>query len=559
MSLQKVIADHFKIEITRDGWISIPCILHNDGSNSAGIQFDNKDGGVFNCFVCGAKPLKFIADELKLEYDLNNLNFLDEYDEAIFTPVKIKQIKQVEEYTKFLDEKKLLVETIESVGGYYCNDINDSRQLYGHLVFPYGKDNKLYCARRILEQVSNQRFQLAKGSSKGLYGEQNVKGNDPIILVEGITDYLTLLQVGYTNLVSTFGAKVSKEQMYRLRGKTVFILFDVDYAGHSCGLETATCLREYKATPIILEIPSTFATTSEDKIDVNSAWCKDPVVFESWLAEELNKYNSFDSSYADSLFSGKRKSTPYWFSSIPEFNRATSGGYAPGVHVIAGTPGVGKSSLVIQDIDCFVKQGAKVLLCSYELTKVQYWARLASRYSEHNWNSIEKDPTILEPHVKMMMIQLGKRLKIVADWQIEQIKHASKTFDVICVDYVQRMTAQDKEEREAIKFNVNELSNLVRYQDKIVLMVSSISRASYNEPSMSSFKETGSIEFVSQTARILTGTKDHVMMHLLKNTRGESGKVLHTQVDFEHQRMVERELTEIFDVKGNSNNSLEFE
>lgn len=550
-----MIADHFNIEITRgEGWIVIPCCLHDDSNKSAGIQFDHKDGGVFNCFKCGAKPLKFIAEHLKLEYDLNNLNFLDEYDDAIFTPVKVKQIKQVEEYTKFLDEKKLLVETIEAVGGYYCNDINDSRQLYGHLVFPYGKDNKLYCARRILEQVSNQRFQLSKGKGKGLYGEETIRLLDTVIVCEGITDWLTLYQIGYRNIVTSFGANVSDEQAYRLRGKTVFILFDSDYAGFKGATDLAESLRKYKSTPIIIELPEGFRNADDEKMDINSAFCRDPSAFESWLKDELNKYQSTDTKYVSDIFSGTKKVTRFHPSSIPGFNGITNGGYMPGVHVVGGTPGSGKSTLLCQEIDTFIMQGARCLICTYELPKLQYWARLASRYSKHHWAEIEKDPTIVEDGVKMHMSMLSKHLKIVADWNVEQIIHASKKFDVIGVDYVQRMPALGKEEREAIKYNTNTLSDLVRSENKVVLLISSISRASYSNPTMESFKETGTIEFVAQTARILTGHKDTGAMHILKNSRGNSGIVLHYEVDYPHQQIIEKDVVEIYDVKNLTEN-----
>jgi len=551
-SLQETIANHFNIQVTRDGWISIPCPKHSDSTSSAGIQFDYKDGGVLNCFVCGAFPLSKIAEELKLEYEsLNNLNFLDQYDEPILTPVKVKQIKQLEEYTKFLDEKKLLPETITAVGGYYCNDINNS--LYGHVVFPYGKDNSQYCARRILEQVSTERFQVSKKKSKGLYGEESIRLLDTVILCEGITDWLTLYQIGYRNIVTSFGAKASDEQMYKLRGKTVFILFDTDYAGFKGAVDLSESLRKFKSTPIIIELPERFRDGNDEKMDINSAFCKDPVSFESWLEQELNKYQSTDTQYVKDIFSGNKKVTRFWPSSIPGFNALTNGGYMPGVHVTGGTPGSGKSTELVQEMDNFIMYGARCLLCTYELTKLQYWARLASRYSKHSWPEIEKDPTIVEDHVKVVMANISKSLKIVADWNVEQILHASKKFDVIGIDYVQRMPALGKDEREAIKYNINTLSDLVRSENKIVKLVSSINRASYSNPNMDSFKETGSIEFVAQTARILTGHKDTGAMHIIKNTRGANGIVLHYEVDYTHQRIIEKDIVELYDVKNQTN------
>jgi len=564
MTIQEAIASYFKFDVQlgyRDRFTPVSCPYHKDSNASAGVKFD-KDGGVFNCFLCGPRSLKDLATKLELRYDgqfiSNDLNWLDDHIAMQSDMPVVKQVKQVELYTKYLEEKGLTDETIKAIGGQYIS--NPSENLYGYLVFFYDNNTK-FCARRILES-DKPRFLQSQGEDKGLFGEENINNNDTILLVEGITDYATLYQMGYRNIVASFGAQVSESQAYKFRNKTVFILFDVDYGGYTGSRSLLESLRKFKSTGIILEIPKTFAIEGSkkvEKIDINSAYVKDRAALTDWLNENISKYSTFDSGYVANTFLGTKKITRYFHSSIPGFDKLTNGGYAPGVHLIGGPPGSLKSTLAMQETDHFLEQGARVLVCSFELTKLQYWSRLASRYSMYSWVDIEKDPNILEKEVRKKMLEISNRLKIVVDWGIEEIKHASSLFDVIIPDYIQRMPALGKEEREGIKYNANELSNLVRYENKVILLISSISRAHYNNPCMEAFKETGTLEFVAQSARILQVGKDYGSMNIVKNTRGPVGNTIHYAIDYGHQKMIETEHDEVFnneqtkDKRSNSN------
>ena len=68
-----------------------------------------------------------------------------------------------------------------------------------------------------------------------MLGKENLKlfeSQEQVILLEGITDFLTMWQIGYKNVTCSMGAKLSKEQAYLLRGKIVFIIYDRDFAGY---------------------------------------------------------------------------------------------------------------------------------------------------------------------------------------------------------------------------------------------------------------------------------------------------------------------------------------
>lgn len=77
---------------------------------------------------------------------------------------------------------------------------------------------------------------------------------------------------------------------------------------------------------------------------------------------------------------------------------------------------------------------------------------------------------------------------------------------VLIVDYLQLLKAKDERmtERKSIDVNVMELRQLARDMDTVVLVISSINRASYSEGAdLASFKESGAIEFSADLAMML--------------------------------------------------------
>src|SRR5215470_1008049 len=238
-TLSQVISTYFNIGDgwAMDGWIPVCCPLHNDGNPSASINFKFK---TFKCFA-GCDTISFVklAKKLSLVWDenisdtvaidsedwLNNLSIFE-------TQVPKRTIKQqAKEYTDFLLSRKLKPETIEEFNGEYISDL--THQDYGHLVIPYGKGK--YVKRRII-RGNGHRFKQSEnngsGDSKSLFGKAEYWKHS-VLLCEGITDYFTLWQNGILEGCASFGASTSDSQMYLLREKTVFILFDKDFSGYT--------------------------------------------------------------------------------------------------------------------------------------------------------------------------------------------------------------------------------------------------------------------------------------------------------------------------------------
>ena len=543
MNLKDAVRHRFNVNtfsILEDYFYPVNCPYHDDSNASAGLNFKDK---MFNCLAgCGAFPFWKIAKDLNISYDdIDESNddfndFLNTLIENGTTPKPTKLRKQVEAYTNFLLERKIDPKVVEEFGGYYVSD--ESHQDYGHLVVPY-KTNKgtKYVRRRILGD--GQRFiqspNQGDGDSKALLGK-GFDSYNTIILVEGLTDLFTIWK-HYPNAVASFGCRFTKQQGYLLRNKTVFILYDRDYEGYEGSKKAAEILREYGCRVIILEIPDHFKSLDNShKIDPNSAYCVAGDKFISWLNYEINKYTSYDSQYVSRVFGNKEdvSKLTQFPTGIHQLDRMLNGGFASGIHGIAGRSGIGKSSLITELTYKAWLSGLKVLSLSYELSKEQMYSRLASRFSKFSWSEIEKDKSVLEPEALCSLQDMAEDIKVELGWNIDQIMTAIDKFDVLIVDYIQRMEFEGNDTRKGIDLNMGKLSNLARDKNKIIFIISSMAEGQDN------FKESGSILYMCQTGSYLRRINANVLQwEFIKHTRGIAGQSIFIDVSFANQTIKE--------------------
>src|SRR5882672_1394894 len=325
--------------------------------------------------------------------------------------------------------------------------------------------------------------------------------------------------------------------MYSLRNKKVFILFDSDYEGYIGARKAAEYLKEFNAIPIILEFPKEFISETSSKTDVNSAYCNFDQTFIDWLEGQINNYSSYDNSYVRSSFgnhNGNQRTLQQFSSGLSVVDSILSGGFASGIHGIAGRSGIGKSSLITELTCQAAKQDKKVLSLSYELSKEQMWSRVASRYSSFSWSEIEKDKSLIEDTTRTELNKISNLIKIELGWTIDQVLAAIDSFDVVIIDYIQRMEFEGNDPRKGIDINMGKLSNLARDKNKIIFIISSMAEGQDN------FKESGSILYMCQSGSYLRKINHNVCsLEFIKNTRGLSGQKVYIEMNFAHQTVSE--------------------
>lgn len=251
-----------------NGWYTIACpfarVKHKGGTDrhpGFGVKINNTGSSHYNCFSCGQAG-SFYTLPLKLRSIANyNIN-----EQELTLKVLIKELDGVDldgEIPIKLDERV----DLDPLNPHAFNNIFEDVNLY-----PQGIE---YLASRGITQPTIDKLNIKydpiedrvvftiRDQDKSLYGfvgrsihsdveprvkdywynkrhfflgEDLITGNKPILLVEGVFGYASLIENGCDklfNCLAALGARVTKEKADKLIsiGLPVYILFDNDLAG----------------------------------------------------------------------------------------------------------------------------------------------------------------------------------------------------------------------------------------------------------------------------------------------------------------------------------------
>lgn len=529
---------------SRTGNISIRCPFHNDTSPSASINFEK---GLLNCFYCdkgwnfnqiveelgnvetGDTEFEMGSRERRLE-SKNNSNSgvlskrharVSSSSDSISKPDDSWNHLAVEEYLKsrgitefpidcFIDKnKKLPNDKLNPFYNYLCFVSSDGSQVVGRNVGSVTK--------------SRPRYRNERGAKNLFYIHQD--NSSLLWLVEGVIDGLSLYQLGYRNIASTnstsgWAEKQTDNIAYSLRNKTVVILFDADASGFKGARKIAEKFNEFEVDHAILELPTRLGN------DINDALQRKKKGLQKWLEATYQRLNPDEVKFTKAFFDGKLKSLQLIPTGILEVDEALHGGFRDGGHVISGETSTGKTSTVLAICVHNVELAGKtVLYNSCEISKMQMWARIASRNDKHVWRELEQNPQLASKDTREYCKDVAQYLKIVNGWPIQRMLKEANNYDIMVVDYLQRAPSVYDGSESAEKHNldkmISRLSDIARDMGKIIIIVSSLSRYGYDRPDVMNFKGTNSFEYVGATlAKLILIKGMRVYWNLLKDTRG---------------------------------------
>lgn len=544
-SNEQYIQFYFKIKnIEGKNNIAVHCPFHHDKRKSAAVNFEKK---VFNCFKCGG--LNF--QQLRNKLTKNERIALENEKLYIKTPnLGIDFKKRGIQYLKDrgLDPENL---PIWAEGNSIYRIDNKPNPFYGFLILEsldgYFSGRNLITEDELEPDVWKVRPKyMNEPMEKGLFwiarNEENYK-DKIIFLVEGVFDGLSLheLDMGIGNIAALGGAEFAKANSdnlsYSFRGKTVLILLDNDPAGFKGSKKIADKLKEFDVDYHILELPLTLGK------DVNEALVKDKSKLKSWLANILDVFDPDDKKYTQRLFRGHFPPLNILPTGIVDLDKKLTGGFKEGGHIISGVTGIGKTSLVFDlSTNAVINYNKRVIINSCEISKRQSWARIASQFSNYTWEELEEEPNLLEEDKYKIISEISSNIIVVNGWPLKRILQESKNYDVIIIDYLQRVREAYGSDENATRHLINnytsKMTDLGALQAKICIMISSLGRASYDKPDDYGLKESGSLEYmgtsVSRISAIGDPSNGTFMWRIQKNTRGETGMVRLRGVDLGH-------------------------
>lgn len=563
--ITNAICYHFGIKYSKQlNEYQIKCPYHGDGNEqhkSASINFRKK---LFNCFTCNiGKTFQQLYDEnirtntlfdsdsidyvvsnagisqnkmTNITLDINKIltsdkpigDFSTTLSNLLSQQTQIQRIQQeipLEVATNFaiqsMKDKGIPLELLDKIKAEPI--LISTQNYYGYIKFPTDNNNSFIYRKYLPDDIlQGERYLLSIGS-RPIVGDICDKYED-YILVEGYLDYLSLRYVlGYDNALCNLSTALNKERAYKLKGKVVFILFDNDFAGFEATQKAYQILRQVGAFPIALDLPEKFGKDPNDAVNLYKEQ------FQEWLNFYIKQSSATDTEYIAQF--GKEQILYTLKSGIQIIdNDLFQGGFGIGLHAFAAKPSVGKTALGLYLSQSIVlnNKDSKVLYITYEVPKKQCWARLSSIYdNEHTWPEIEKN-SIMTDVARGISIKLADKIRIVYGWDISEIYRAANNYNAIVIDYIQVMPGDHLDEKVNVSKNIKALARLMMEKEKVIFVISTIPRSSYDKEDVSVFKESGDIEYAIQSGFLLSPISQAsdtrlIKCTVLKNTRGPVG------------------------------------
>ena len=266
----------------------LPFGMHKNGDSNPSASL-NRESLLFNCFTCGggsivwlvqncldvdrdtaAAELKNYADGLKvvpIEDFIDRLNkmFANEAQSRFDIPVYNERIlDRWITSTDYLTERGVSLRVQKEMKTGLDRGRREIARVNGletyvevdRVVLPHFINGRLvgWVARKTgnVEGVAKYKNSKSFPRQYSLYNYDNVEGMQHVYVVESPMSVLVLKSRGVTDVVATFGAKVSKPQLDLLREfPKVTIFMDGDAPGRSATHNLIDALREYVSLTVI--------------------------------------------------------------------------------------------------------------------------------------------------------------------------------------------------------------------------------------------------------------------------------------------------------------------
>lgn len=238
------------------------------------------------------------------------------------------------------------------------------------------------------------------------------------------------------------------------------------------------------------------------------------------------------------------------------------GGLQPGIHLLAGEPGMGKTTFALQVAAHVARKGTPALFVSFEESEqrlalkaiCQAAGLVMKRYADGLGDPADVAKAAQEhgPALVRLHLMAGTRRTAPAHIKARALqvmhRHGAERC-LIVVDYLQRWAATVEPEalemgdsqrrraymefRHTVSALVSELRELAFRLDSPLLVISSQNRSGQGDASLTSLKESGDLEYSADSAWFLVASKDRpatpparaVDLALEKNRYGDKGRV----------------------------------
>lgn len=379
---------------------------------------------------------------------------------------------------------------------------------------------------------------------------------EPVFVTEGIYDALSVEEVGY-KAIALMGVGYNRLLQFckAFRHYTLILSLDNDEAGTKTIKKLSEELKNIGIKHIIRQ--SLKKDFNEDLIndrktfsDLLQSAVADAKKVESEseirYRNETCLVNYFEEFEQVRLKNQNKSYIPTGFNSLDSL---LDGGLFSGLYIIGAISSLGKTTLCLQMLDNIAKSGTDVLIFSLEMAKSELLAKSISRLtftkSSNQRNIVVSGRTTRDVLTnKQSYDQVAKSisdaidtykneyskhvyiLEGVGNYDVKEIRKGIETHinmtgnkPVVLIDYLQVIQPYDNKslsDKQNTDKTVLELKRISREFDITVLVISSFNRENYYQSvSLTSFKESGSIEYSSD---VLIGLQYAIDLNAIKET-----------------------------------------
>lgn len=252
--------------------------------------------------------------------------------------------------------------------------------------------------------------------------------------------------------------------------------------------------------------------------------------------------------------------------------------WTPGIFVIGGTPGSGKTTFCTQILEQFAHNGEDCIYCSYEMSAEEialksvarqlyldnpytrlYASNLHENYGaddrrQSSYDNIRKITGAREAvcdmeftNFKVIELQNENVDKLLN--MINRLK--SDRPPVVCIDYLQLLAQVDEPEnvKTAVDNCVRKLKIFQRDTGATIFAVSSMNRGNYTEQAgLEAFKESGGIDFGADVAWILQLFAVNTISGQISEKRHELAEAMKERPRKIHMRCLKNRRGSMYDV-----------
>ena len=385
------------------------------------------------------------------------------------------------------------------------------------------------------------KFKAIKEGTSELFNKKALQGTEPVFIVEGEIDALSVIVAGGQALA--LGSTGNKRKFIELckseLPKIPLILsLDNDNIGRNAQAEIAKGLKSLEIAFLEVNISGGYKDPNEHLTSDSEAFKR--IVNDDYLivlkkeAEAVKERYISETSVTSKItdfIDGIKASvdTPVIPTNFTELDKILDDGLYEGLYILGAISSLGKTSFALQMADQIAQQEHDVLIFSLEMAGTELMAKSISRitflecgdnidnakttrgitsgkrhinYSREEKTHINESIKKYASYTDYLFIYEG-----IGNIGVEQIRETTEAHikvtgknPVVIIDYLQILSpyeprATDKQNTDKAIFELKKLSRDLKIP---VIGISSLNRENYNSIiSMSAFKESGAIEYSS--------------------------------------------------------------